>query len=85
MNRLLPKATVRALTKQRAVRRRRQEILTSVRISRELHKKIQILAKKIDRPQSWIMREAVTSWVTWKTAQQKVEGGYEAGAVHHNN
>ena len=32
----------------------------------------QKLGKQMDRTQSWILREAVESWITWKAAEQKV-------------
>jgi predicted DNA-binding protein len=83
MNQLLPKHVTEGLRAKRAIRRRRQEILVSMRISRLLYKKIQLLAKKIDRTQSWVMREAVESWVTWKTAEKKVENA--DSAVHHDD
>jgi len=74
MNQLLPNKTVNALRKKRAVRRRRQEIITSVKITRVLYRDIQMLAKKMDRSQSWVMREALQSWVVYHMARQKVEG-----------
>jgi predicted DNA-binding protein len=73
MNQLLPKTTVKGLRKKRAIRRRRQEIITSVKITRTLYKQIQELAKRMDRTQSWIMREAVTSYVTFHSAKVKHE------------
>jgi hypothetical protein len=74
MNRLLTKATVEELRKKRALgRRRRQEIITSFKISRLLYRDVQILAKKMDRTQSWVYREAVQSWVTYHMARQKHE------------
>ena len=73
MNQLLPNKTVNALRKKRAVRRRRQEIITSVKITRVLYRDIQMLAKKMDRSQSWVMREALQSWVVYHMARQKVD------------
>jgi Ribbon-helix-helix protein, copG family len=73
MSRLLMQKTVKANREKRAVRRRRQEIITSVKISRALYQQIQELAKEMDRTQSWIMREAVQAWVTYQIASKKVE------------
>ena len=81
MNQLLPNKTVNALRKKRAVRRRRQEIITSVKITRALRRDIQMLAKKMDRSQSWVMREALQSWVVYHMARQKVEVSDEDRAV----
>ena len=83
MSQLLPQKTIKELRAKRAIRRRRQEILVSMRIPRVLYKQIQILGKKMDRTQSWIMREAVESWVTWKTAQKKVE--HEDSVMPHDD
>lgn len=81
MNQLLPKTTVKGLRKKRAIRRRRQEIITSVKISRVLYGQIQELAKRMDRTQSWIMREAVTSWVTFHAAKKNVENNDGPGST----
>jgi hypothetical protein len=85
MSRLLSKTTVKGLRKKRAMRRRRQEIITSFKMTRAMNKDVQFLAKKMDRTQSWILREAVQSWLTFHMARQQVEVSDEDRTVYHDD
>ena len=84
MSRLLPKKTVQQLRALRAVRRRRQEVITSFKMTYEMRRKLRDLAKKMDRTQSWIMREAVESYLTYHTAKKKVEH-VDADSIGNND
>lgn len=74
MSKLLRKTPMTEPRKQRVIGRRRQEIITSVKITRALYKQVQLLAKAMDRSQSWILREAITSWVTYHAAAIEKSG-----------
>lgn len=71
MSQLLPKKTLDRLREERRSRRKRVEVFTSVRISRATYEGVQELAKKMDRTQSWILREAIESWVTYHLAKKE--------------
>lgn len=67
MNRLLPESTLRARKK----RRRSSDITTSVKLPRSLDIALKREARKQQRSQSWIMREAIQSYITFRTAGEK--------------
>lgn len=71
MSELLPKKTLDRLRKERSSKRKRVEVFTSVRLSRATYEGVQYLARKMDRTQSWIMREAIESWVTYHMAKKE--------------
>lgn len=62
MNRLLPKSTINARKK----RRRSTDVTTSVKLPRALDVALKREAKKQQRSQSWIMREAIQSYLTFR-------------------
>ena len=48
-------------------------VITSLRISRALRKKVRELAKRWDRTQSWVMQEAIESYVMFHMAKKRIE------------
>lgn len=62
MNRLLPKSTIDARKK----RRRPVDITTSVKLPRALDLALKREAKKQQRSQSWIMREAIQAYLSFR-------------------
>lgn len=67
MNRLLPQSTLDARKK----RRRSPDITTSVKLPRSLDIALKREARKQQRSQSWIMREAIQSYLTFRAAGEK--------------
>lgn len=70
MNRLLPQSTIDARKK----RRRSTDIVTSVKLPRSLDVALKREARKQQRSQSWIMREAIQSYITFRTTKEKTNG-----------
>lgn len=68
MSQLLPNATIQALRRKR---RRSKEIVTSVKLTRKLNAALKAEARKQDRPQSFIIREALLSYLNFR--QGRVE------------
>lgn len=64
MNRLLPEATITKLRRKRASR---PLVITSVKIPRSLDRAIKAEAKKQDRSQTWIIKEALQSYISFRT------------------
>lgn len=62
MNRLLPKSTIDARKK----RRRPVDITTSVKLPRTLDLALKREAKSQQRSQSWLIREALQSYLTFR-------------------
>lgn len=67
MNRLLPQSTLRTRKK----RRRSPDITTSVKLPRALDAALKREARKQQRSQSWILREAIQSYINFRTAGEK--------------
>lgn len=67
MNRLLPQSTLDARKK----RRRSADITTSVKLPRALDVALKREARKQQRSQSWIMREAIASYINFRTAKER--------------
>lgn len=65
MNRLLPQSTLDARKK----RRRSPDVTTSVKLPRALDVALKREARKQQRSQSWIMREAIQSYLTFRAAE----------------
>lgn len=65
MNRLLPKSTL-AFRKKR---RRSSDITTSVKLPRALDVALKREARKQQRSQSWIMREAIQAYLSLRQAE----------------
>lgn len=63
MNRLLPQATIDA---RRQKRRRSTDIVTSVKLPRSLDIALKREARKQQRSQSWLIREALQSYLTFR-------------------
>lgn len=68
MNRLLPQSTLDARKK----RRRSTDITTSVKLPRALDIALKREARKQQRSQSWIMREAIQSYISFRQADEKI-------------
>lgn len=68
MNRLLPKSTLVARKK----RRRSTDITTSVKLPRSLDVALKREARKQQRSQSWIFREALQAYLTFRTVGEKI-------------
>lgn len=68
MNRLLPQSTLRTRKK----RRWSPDITTSVKLPRSLDVALKREARKQQRSQSWIMREAIQAYLTFRTAKESV-------------
>lgn len=68
MNRLLPQSTLRARQK----RRRPSDITTSVKLPRALDIALKREARRQQRSQSWIMREAIQSYLSFQQADAKI-------------
>lgn len=66
MNRLLPKSAIAARKK----RRRSADITTSVKLPRALDVALKREAKKQQRSQSWIFREALQAYLTFRTMEK---------------
>jgi hypothetical protein len=67
MNRLLPQSTLDARKK----RCRSSDITTSVKLPRALDIALKREARKQQRSQSWIMREAIQKYLTFRTVGEK--------------
>lgn len=68
MNRLLPQSTLDA----RKRRRRSTDVATSVKLPRMLGIALKREAEKQQRSQSWIMREAIQSYISFRQADAKI-------------
>jgi hypothetical protein len=69
MNRLLPIKTVERLKRQR--RLSSKLVITSVKIPRALDKALKEEARKQDRSFSWVLREALQGYVTFRQARSE--------------
>lgn len=67
MNRLLPKSTIDARKK----RRRSGDVTTSVKLPRSLDVALKREARRQQRSQSWIFREALQSYLTFRAVGEK--------------
>lgn len=68
MSQLLPDTTVRQLRKKR---RKVQEIVTSVKLSKEMYAALQREAERQQRSQSWLIREALVSYLSFRRGRFK--------------
>ena len=68
MNRLLPQSTLDA---RRQKRRRSSDVTTSVKLPRALDIALKREARKQQRSQSWIFREALQKYLTFRAAGEK--------------
>lgn len=68
MNRLLPQSTLDARKK----RRRSPDITTSVKLPRSLDIALKREARKQQRSQSWLIREALQSYLAFRAAGEKI-------------
>lgn len=66
MNRLLPQSTLDARKK----RRRSSDVTTSVKLPRSLDIALKREARKQQRSQSWIMREAIQSYLSFRQVEK---------------
>lgn len=66
MNRLLPQSAIDARRK----RRRSSDVTTSVKLPRSLDVALKREARKQQRSQSFIMREAIQSYITFRKAEK---------------
>lgn len=66
MNRLLPQSTIVRLRKKK---RRSSDITTSVKLPRSLDVALKREARRQQRSQSWIMREAIQSYLAFRAAE----------------
>lgn len=66
MNRLLPKSTLRAHKN----RRRSSDVTTSVKLPRSLDAALKKEARAQQRSQSWIMREAISSYLAFRAVDK---------------
>lgn len=64
MNRLLPHSTFRKK------RRRSPDVTTSVKLPRSLDIALKREARKQQRSQSWIMREAIQSYINFRQVEK---------------
>jgi predicted transcriptional regulator len=48
-------------------------VITSLRINRAMRKKVRELAKRWNRTQSWVMQEAIESYVTFHMTKKRIE------------
>lgn len=67
MNRLLPHATIKRLARRRSSKL----VITSVKIPRQLDRDLKAEARKQDRSSSWVIREALQSYVTFRKAKSE--------------
>lgn len=65
MNRLLPQSTLDARKK----RRRSGDVTTSVKLPRSLDVALKREAKKQQRSQSWLIREALQSYLSFRRSE----------------
>lgn len=72
MNRLLPQSTIDARKK----RRRSTDIVTSVKLPRSLDVALKREARRQQRSQSWLIREALQSYLTFRNVKH-VHSGQE--------
>lgn len=70
MNRLLPHATIKCLARRRSSKL----VITSVKIPRQLDRDLKAEARKQDRSSSWVIREALQSYVTFRKVKGKADG-----------
>lgn len=68
MNRLLPKNTIERLRKKK---KRIQDVTTSVKLPRKLDIAIKREARAQQRSQSWLIREALQSYIAFRMAGEK--------------
>jgi predicted transcriptional regulator len=64
MNRLLPHRTIHRLRRKPS-----SLVITSVKIPRALDKALKAEARKADRSLSWVIREALQGYVTFRAAR----------------
>ncbi len=69
MNRLLPQKTIRQLKRQR----RPKLMMTSVKLPRTLALRLKAEARKQDRSQSWVIIDALQSYLTFRQVKEKTE------------
>lgn len=70
MNRLLPKSTIERLRKKK---KRIQDVTTSVKLPRKLDIAIKREARAQQRSQSWVIREALQSYIAFRQTEVKSE------------
>lgn len=66
MNRLLPLGTIARLKRRRSP----ALVVTSVKIPRALDRALKLEARKQDRSQSWLIKEALQSYITFRQASK---------------
>jgi len=68
VNRLLPLKTIASLKRRR---RSSKLVITSVKIPVQLDRDLKAEARRQDRSASWLIREALQSYITFRTATNK--------------
>lgn len=66
MNRFLPKSTIAVRKK----RRRSSDVTTSVKLPRSLDVALKRESKKQQRSQSWLIREALQAYLSFRQAEK---------------
>ncbi len=63
MNRLLPRSTIRKLKRRR---RSTKLVITSVKIPRQLDRDLKAEARRQDRSQTWILKDALEKYIEFR-------------------